>query len=48
MRAAESWAKERGATRSFLNTYAHSPSAVPFYEQAMGYAPNITGYWKQL
>ena len=48
MRAAESWAKERGATRSFLNTYAHSPSAVPFYEQGMGYAHNITGYWKEL
>lgn len=48
MRAAESWAKERGATRAFLNTYAHSPSAVPFYEQGMGYAPNITGYWKEL
>jgi hypothetical protein len=48
MRAAESWAKERGATRAFLNTYAYSPSAVPFYEQRMGYAPNIAGYWKQL
>jgi GNAT superfamily N-acetyltransferase len=48
MRAAESWAKERGASRAFLNTYAHSPSAVPFYEQGMGYRPNITGYWKQL
>jgi len=48
MRAVESWAKERGGTRAFLNTYAQSPSAVPFYEQGMGYAPNITGYWKQL
>ena len=48
MRAAESWAKERGATRAFLNTYARSPSAVPFYEQGMGYLPNIVGYWKQL
>jgi len=48
MRAAESWAKERGATRAFLNTYARSPSAVPFYEQAMGYASKIAGYWKQL
>jgi len=48
MRAAESWAKERGATRVFLNTYAHSPSAVPFYEARMGYAANIAGYWKQL
>jgi len=48
MRATESWAKERGATRAFLNTYAQSPSAVPFYEDGMGYAPNITGYWKQL
>jgi GNAT superfamily N-acetyltransferase len=48
MRAVESWAKERGATRAFLNTYAASPSAVPFYEQGMGYLPNITGYWKQL
>jgi GNAT superfamily N-acetyltransferase len=48
MRAVEAWAKERGATRAFLNTYARSPSAVPFYEQGMGYLPNITGYWKQL
>jgi len=48
MRAAESWAEERGATRAFLNTYAHSPSAVPFYERQMGYAPHIAGYWKQL
>jgi GNAT superfamily N-acetyltransferase len=48
MRAAESWAKERGATRAFLNTFARSPSAVPFYEQRMGYLPNIIGYWKQL
>jgi GNAT superfamily N-acetyltransferase len=48
MRAVESWAKECGATRAFLNTFARSPSAVPFYEQGMGYLPNITGYWKQL
>ena len=48
MRAVESWAKERGATRAFLNTFARSPSAVPFYEQGVGYLPNITGYWKQL
>ena len=48
MRTIEVWAKERGATRAFLNTYARSPSAVPFYEQGMGYLPNITGYWKQL
>ena len=48
MRAIEAWAKERGATRAFLNTFARSPSAVPFYEQGMGYLPNITGYWKQL
>jgi GNAT superfamily N-acetyltransferase len=48
MRVAEAWAKERGATSAFLNTYARSPSAVPFYEQGMGYAPNIAGYRKQL
>jgi GNAT superfamily N-acetyltransferase len=48
MRTAESWAKERGATRAFLNTYARSPSAVPFYERAMGYSSDIVGYWKQL
>jgi GNAT superfamily N-acetyltransferase len=48
MRMTERWGKERDATRAFLNTYARSPSAVPFYEQGMGYAPNITGYWKQL
>jgi GNAT superfamily N-acetyltransferase len=48
MRSAESWAKEHGATRAFLNTYARSPSAVPFYERAMGYSSDIVGYWKQL
>src|SRR5262245_47778352 len=48
MQAAEAWARERRATRAFLNTYARSPSAVPFYEEGMGYAANIVGYWKEL
>jgi GNAT superfamily N-acetyltransferase len=48
MRAAEDWARGKGATRSFLNTFADSPSAVPFYEEGMGYQPKILGFWKQL
>jgi GNAT superfamily N-acetyltransferase len=48
MRAVEDWAKSRGATRAFLNTYAGSPTAVPFYEKRMGYWAKSLGFWKQL
>jgi GNAT superfamily N-acetyltransferase len=48
MRAVEDWAKSRGATRAFLNTYRGSPTAVPFYEKRMSYQPKSLGFWKQL
>jgi hypothetical protein len=42
-RAVENWAKSRGATRAFLNTYRGSPTAVPFYEKRRGCRPKILG-----
>jgi len=45
---AESWGASRGATESFVISYATSPTSVPFYEVKMGYAPKTTGYWKML
>jgi GNAT superfamily N-acetyltransferase len=48
MQAVEDWARSRGAARSFLMTYLHSPSAVPFYEQQMGYQRKMLGFWKEL
>jgi GNAT superfamily N-acetyltransferase len=35
--AAESWGRDRGARMIRLDTYAHSPVSVPFYERHMGY-----------
>ncbi|HEY3952025.1 MAG TPA: GNAT family N-acetyltransferase [Streptosporangiaceae bacterium] len=35
--AAEEWGRELGARMVRLDTYAHSPVSVPFYEQRMGY-----------
>jgi GNAT superfamily N-acetyltransferase len=37
MGAIERWARERGAVCVMLDTYAASPSSVPFYERGMGY-----------
>jgi GNAT superfamily N-acetyltransferase len=48
MKAAEAWGRERGATRSVVISYAHSPTSVPFYEKGMGYARTTIGYGKQL
>ena len=35
--AAEAWGKERGATLASCDTYAASPSSVPFWHERMGY-----------
>jgi GNAT superfamily N-acetyltransferase len=35
--AAESWARDRGASIVRLSTYAEGPVAVPFYERHLGY-----------
>jgi GNAT superfamily N-acetyltransferase len=48
MRAAEAWGRGRGATRSVVVSYAHSPSSVPFYEDRMGYERNTVGISKKL
>ena len=37
LEAAESWGRGRDASMVRLDTYAHGPVAVPFYEQHMGY-----------
>jgi GNAT superfamily N-acetyltransferase len=37
LEAAESWGRAKGAEVVKLDTYAHSPVSVPFYEQRMGY-----------
>jgi GNAT superfamily N-acetyltransferase len=37
MEVVERWGRERGATMVSLDTWIHSPSSVPFYEQGMGY-----------
>jgi GNAT superfamily N-acetyltransferase len=48
VRHAEAWGASRGATESFVISYAHSVTAVPFYEERMGYTAKTTGYWKPL
>jgi GNAT superfamily N-acetyltransferase len=47
MRAAEEWAKERGATRSGLDTHIDSPVSVPFYER-LGYKRHSINFRKRL
>lgn len=37
MGAVERWARERGARRIALDTFADSPVSVPFYERRLGY-----------
>ena len=48
MRAAESWGRERGATRAVVISYANGPSSVPFYEQRMRYERHTLGFVKPL
>jgi GNAT superfamily N-acetyltransferase len=48
MDAVERWARERGATVSFVVSYAHSPTSIPFHKEGMGYARKTVGFWKRL
>jgi GNAT superfamily N-acetyltransferase len=48
MDAAESWGKERGASRAVVISYPHSPTAVPFYEERMRYERMTIGFSKPL
>lgn len=47
LRAAEEWAKGRGATRSGLDTYIDSPISMPFYEK-LGYKRHSVNFRKVL
>lgn len=48
MRAAESWAKERGAQVAFVDSLVSGPTAVPFYEKRMGYTRRSIRFEKRL
>ena len=48
MSAAETWGRERGATRAVVISYANSPSSIPFYEERMGYERHTVGFLKPL
>lgn len=48
LEAAEAWGRERGARVARLDTYAHSPISVPFYEDRMGYQRRSVLFQKQL
>ncbi len=45
---AESWGREKGARIVRLGTYAHSPVAVPFYEEHAGYSRRSIIFQKEL
>jgi GNAT superfamily N-acetyltransferase len=46
--AAETWGRDRGARVARLDTYAHSPVSVPFYEDRMGYQRRSITFQKEL
>jgi GNAT superfamily N-acetyltransferase len=48
LETAEAWGRGRGAEVVRLGTYAHSPVAVGFYEQHMGYARRSIIFQKRL
>jgi GNAT superfamily N-acetyltransferase len=48
LEAAEAWGRDRGAQVARLDTYAHSPVSVPFYEDRMGYQRRSIIFQKQL
>lgn len=48
MVAAETWARQHGAAIVSLDTYARSPTSVPFYESRMGYARRAIIFRKEL
>jgi GNAT superfamily N-acetyltransferase len=48
LKAAEDWGRARGAQVARLDTYAHSPVSVPFYEDRMGYQRRSIVFQKRL
>jgi GNAT superfamily N-acetyltransferase len=44
----EEWGRLRGATLAATDTYVHSPSSVPFWQERMGYRPRSVVMWKRL
>ena len=48
MQAVEAWARERGAARIVLTTFAASPTSVPFYRRRMGYQQRSVVFGKYL
>jgi GNAT superfamily N-acetyltransferase len=48
LEAAEAWGRDQGAQVSRLDTFAHSPVSVPFYEDRMGYQRRSIIFQKQL
>jgi GNAT superfamily N-acetyltransferase len=48
LEAAESWGRSEGAEVVRLDTYAHSPVSVPFYERRMGYRRRAIVFEKPL
>jgi GNAT superfamily N-acetyltransferase len=48
MREVERWARNHGAERAVLTTFAGSPLSVPFYEQGMGYRRRSIVFEKRL
>jgi GNAT superfamily N-acetyltransferase len=48
LQAAEGWGRDRGAQVARLDTFAHSPVSVPFYEDRMGYQRRSIVFQKQL
>lgn len=48
LEAAEAWGRAQGARVVHLDTYAHSPVSVPFYEERMGYRRRSIVFQKRL
>jgi hypothetical protein len=48
LKAAEAWGHARGAQVTRLDTFAHSPVSVPFYEDRMGYQRRAIIFQKRL
>ena len=48
LQRAEAWGRDKGAEIVRLGTYAHSPVAVGFYEQHMGYTRRSIIFQKRL
>jgi GNAT superfamily N-acetyltransferase len=48
LEAAEAWGRAQGARVVRLDTYAHSPVSVPFYEERMSYRRRSIEFQKRL